>query len=724
MGQTPPGLTPRRFGPPEVLANQRWFWHASPAFSPDRMQMYWAKYVPPASMRLAYSASTTGGWSLPAPPPFAGTGDENQPRFSADGNTLYYISETSSSHILRVDRSGTGWSQPQGLGLPLPSGMGLGWQFSLAADRSVYLDGDLGQGGSLDLFRFPRTGNGYGPPVPVPVNTPYREIAPWVAPDESFLVFSSDRPGGHGRHDLWVTFKRIDGSWTEPLNLGPDINTPEEDGSPTVTPDGLYLFYLTIRSGDNGYNPYWVSAQVIQTLRNQALDITPATVVPFERGPQQWPSWNTSQTALADLDGDGDLDAALAMMSYLPSRVLLNDGKGGFQDSGATLARGLHGVSVGDVDFYGGGGGGSLRMEEEVVGLPPLLILHGEEDPVVGVSFARALCDAALRAGGRVEMRLFPGCGHAFNLPWSPAYARDADEESFALVLAFLREAPRERTYLPQARAQAGASAFVEVNGVRLHYLDWGGDGETVLFLHGLGDEASRFEPLASRLRRDFRVLGLDWRGHGQSDAPARGYDTGTLVSDLAAFLDRLGIGKVHLVGHSLAGDQLTRFAGLFPDRVGKLVYLDAAFDRGDLPALFATHPTPPQEPTDPIVLQLQRGSEASHPDYSRVRAPALAYFVLPDQDSALRGSEGPEMRRRLREYVASHVWPYVNRNADRFRREVVRGCAVMMRDTNHYFFLDQPARFAGEIRGFLLDPGLPPSLPCLSSPYPGTSGR
>lgn len=248
-------------------------------------------------------------------------------------------------------------------------------------------------------------------------------------------------------------------------------------------------------------------------------------------------------------------------------------------------------------------------------------------------------------------------------------------------------------------------SAYVTANGIRLHYLDWGGEGETVLFLHGLGDEAIRFHPLAMDLRRDFRVLGLDWRGHGQSDAPDTGYDTGTLVSDLKAFLDAVGIGKVSLVGHSLAGDQITRFAALYPDRVRELVYLDAAFDRSDLPELLAGHPSPPPAPTDPIVRRLQRGSEASHPDYSKVFAPALAYFVIPDPDAELPGSDDPEMRRRLREYVVSRMRPYVTRNVQRFRRDMVRACAVELRGTNHYFFLDQPGRFSAEIRSFLLDP-------------------
>src|SRR5688572_4691157 len=134
-------------------------------------------------------------------------------------------------------------------------------------------------------------------------------------------------------------------------------------------------------------------------------------------------------------------------------------------------------------------------------------------------------------------------------------------------------------------------SAFITVNGVKLHYLDWSGQGETMLFLHGLGDTAHIFDDLAPKFTEQFRVLGLTRRGHGQSEKPETGYDTATLVEDIRQFLDALEIERVILVGHSLAGDELTRFAGEHPDRVIKLVYLDAAYDRASLPELMKQLP-------------------------------------------------------------------------------------------------------------------------------------
>ena len=66
-------------------------------------------------------------------------------------------------------------------------------------------------------------------------------------------------------------------------------------------------------------------------------------------------------------------------------------------------------------------------------------------------------------------------------------------------------------------------SRFITVNGVRLHYLDWGGKGDTMLFLHGLGDTAHIYDDLAPKFTNQFRVLGLTRRGHGQSEKPEAG---------------------------------------------------------------------------------------------------------------------------------------------------------------------------------------------------------
>src|SRR5262249_4992158 len=125
-------------------------------------------------------------------------------------------------------------------------------------------------------------------------------------------------------------------------------------------------------------------------------------------------------------------------------------------------------------------------------------------------------------------------------------------------------------------------SAFLMVNGVRLHYLDWGGKGEPLLFLPGLGDSPPIFDDIAPEFAGRFRVLGLTRRGQGQSEAPPTGYDTATLAEDIPQFLDQLQIERVTLIGHSLAGDEMSCFAARHPERVERLIYLDANYDDAD----------------------------------------------------------------------------------------------------------------------------------------------
>jgi len=270
LGQTPPGLTAQRFGPAAIHANDAWFWHSGPGFSPDGLEMYWAKLTPSGPFQLAFSSGRDGQWTEPARPSFAGNSDENQPVFAPDGNSILYVSGASPGHIVRVTRTASGWSAPVSLGLPgLPSG-GFGWWFSVVADGSVYADGDLRRGGQQDLFRFQRTGAGFGPAGAVSVNSTAHESAHWVAPDESYLLVSSDRAGGRGAHDIWAAFRLGDGTWSQAVNLGPAVNTSREEGSPSVTADGLYLFFVSKRARDDGYNPYWISAQVIDSARVRA----------------------------------------------------------------------------------------------------------------------------------------------------------------------------------------------------------------------------------------------------------------------------------------------------------------------------------------------------------------------------------------------------------------------------------------------------------------------
>ena len=127
-------------------------------------------------------------------------------------------------------------------------------------------------------------------------------------------------------------------------------------------------------------------------------------------------------------------------------------------------------------------------------------------------------------------------------------------------------------------------SRFIIVNGVKLHYLDWGGKGDALLFLHGMGDSAHVYDELAPKFTNQFRVLALTRRGHGQSEIPETGYDTATLIEDIRQFLDSQKIERAVLAGHSFAGDELTRFAAVHPDRVLKLIYFDSAYDHSKVP--------------------------------------------------------------------------------------------------------------------------------------------
>jgi len=123
-------------------------------------------------------------------------------------------------------------------------------------------------------------------------------------------------------------------------------------------------------------------------------------------------------------------------------------------------------------------------------------------------------------------------------------------------------------------------SKFVKVNGINLHYLDWGGNGTVLLFLAGMGSSAYIYNEFAPRFTDKFRVIALTRRGHGDSDYPTTGYDVDTLTEDVRQFMDALEIDKTILVGHSMANVEQCHFAALYPERILKLVFLDAAMDR------------------------------------------------------------------------------------------------------------------------------------------------
>ncbi len=119
---------------------------------------------------------------------------------------------------------------------------------------------------------------------------------------------------------------------------------------------------------------------------------------------------------------------------------------------------------------------------------------------------------------------------------------------------------------------------------VQLETLDWGGYGRPIVLLAGLGNSAHIFDELAEQMCARYHVYGVTRRGFGKSSAPKEGYDTDRLADDVIGALDALKLKRVVLVGHSIAGLELSSIAARHPDRVAGLIYLDTTyiFDKDD----------------------------------------------------------------------------------------------------------------------------------------------
>jgi pimeloyl-ACP methyl ester carboxylesterase len=222
-------------------------------------------------------------------------------------------------------------------------------------------------------------------------------------------------------------------------------------------------------------------------------------------------------------------------------------------------------------------------------------------------------------------------------------------------------------TAIAEDRAQHN-SKFLLTNGVKLNYLDWGGRGPTMLFLPGMLDSAHTFDTFAPRFTGRFHVLGLSWRGAGLSDWPPSGYDVDTLVQDLKGFLDTLGIGRVILVGHSMAGHEMTRFAGLHPERVAALIYLDAAYDQSHLREVLAKDPIEHPQPT-----------QKEPPTNALVSADAYIHFLLEQNPNApgIRGRDLWETEVRQNQIAVRKDGSVSPRNRDAIREQLIHGMEV-----------------------------------------------
>lgn len=189
-------------------------------------------------------------WTIPDTAPFSGQGQDKEPYFSPDGRRLFFASKRpydgkdltrageGSYDLFVVERTRDGWGQPR----PVTGANSPTYDNYPAAARngSLYFASHR-LSGRNDLM-VSRLSNGeYQPAEGLDaINTPATEADPYIAPDESYLIFSSDRAGGAGSGDLYVSFNR-NGTWSAPVSLGPAVNSADYEYTPWVQGEWLYF---------------------------------------------------------------------------------------------------------------------------------------------------------------------------------------------------------------------------------------------------------------------------------------------------------------------------------------------------------------------------------------------------------------------------------------------------------------------------------------------------
>jgi len=140
-----------------------------------------------------------------------------------------------------LDRQGTGWSAPRNLGTP-PNSSTYDNYPAVARNGNLYFASHrLTQRNDLFVARFSNGAYLEAEPLAA-LNTADTDADPYIAPDESYIIFSSDRAGGKGEGDLYVAFRR-NGEWSAPRSLGDQINTGTYEYTPFVSPDGKAFFF-------------------------------------------------------------------------------------------------------------------------------------------------------------------------------------------------------------------------------------------------------------------------------------------------------------------------------------------------------------------------------------------------------------------------------------------------------------------------------------------------
>lgn len=269
LGQNPPGLVPELFAPGLISTDAG---EGCSGFMSDGKVLLFAR----RGGGMLITELEGRGWSSPRKAPFAIEGLDGDFIVAPDGRTVFFASgrpvsegaEPLADHnIWKTERTSSGWTEPELLDAPVNTDAHESYP-SLSDEGTLYFFSRREGGfGESDIYRSELVNGKYEQVTNLGniINTEYHEVDPFIAPDESYLIFASDRPGGYGSDDFYISFKNSDGTWMPPMNMGEKFNSAHTEYIANLTLDGKYLFFTSDKNGSRDI--YWVGSGVLDELR-------------------------------------------------------------------------------------------------------------------------------------------------------------------------------------------------------------------------------------------------------------------------------------------------------------------------------------------------------------------------------------------------------------------------------------------------------------------------
>ncbi len=240
--------------------------------TPDALQIFWGvsrEWFPMSRVSEIWTAHRIGGTWKSKRADFSTGYSDGDPFVSHDGKQIFFVSvrpvgrPRKDFDIYVVDRTATGYSQARNLGAAVNS-LEDELYPSMAGDGTLYFASD--RTGTWKTYRARPSSDGTysaAEPLPSTVNAEGSwNFNPFISKDGKTLIFTSQRQGGAGKGDIWVAKMGVSGEFEAARNLGPKINTPEDEFHATLSPDKRALFFVrrTTRPGANA-DLYWVSTK-------------------------------------------------------------------------------------------------------------------------------------------------------------------------------------------------------------------------------------------------------------------------------------------------------------------------------------------------------------------------------------------------------------------------------------------------------------------------------